>query len=59
MSELPKCIKCGSEFTYLDVSLYVCPECGHEWSGDDGEIEDESVKDSNGNVLVNGNSFIV
>ena len=32
MSNLPKCPKCGSEYTYEDGNMFVCPECAHEWS---------------------------
>ena len=31
MSNLPKCPKCSSEFTYEDGEMLICPECGHEW----------------------------
>ena len=31
MNEIPKCPKCGSEYTYFDGSLYVCPDCSHEF----------------------------
>ncbi|KAF0817468.1 Protein PhnA [Bacillus sp. ZZV12-4809] len=24
--------ECNSEYTYEDRSLFVCPECAHEWS---------------------------
>ena len=34
MSELPKCTDCGSEYTYEDGTMYVCPECAHEWARD-------------------------
>ncbi len=27
---LPKCPKCGSEYTYEDGNMLVCPECFHE-----------------------------
>ena len=27
---LPKCPKCGSEYTYEDRSMLVCPECFYE-----------------------------
>ncbi|HET8705131.1 MAG TPA: alkylphosphonate utilization protein, partial [Pseudomonadales bacterium] len=27
MSTLPPCPKCGSEYTYEDNSLFICPEC--------------------------------
>ena len=32
MTDLPKCTKCGSVHTYENGSLYICPECGHEWT---------------------------
>jgi protein PhnA len=32
MSTMPKCPKCSSELTYEDGSMYICPECAHEWS---------------------------
>jgi protein PhnA len=65
MSEgLPSCPKCGSEYTYPDGSLLVCPECAHEWApggaatGEEEE-EEEVVRDSVGNVLRDGDSVIV
>ncbi len=62
MNNLPKCPKCGSEFTYEDNMMYVCPECAHEWSKDGAE-EDSSdvriVKDANGNVLQDGDNVTV
>jgi len=62
MSALPNCLKCGSEYTYEDLSKYVCPECAHEWSKDSGneQAEDAPVfKDSNGNVLNDGDTVSV
>lgn len=62
MSNLPNCPKCNSEYTYEDGSLLVCPECAHEWSpGEETpKNEDEKiVKDSNGNVLNDGDSVTV
>ncbi len=62
MSSLPKCPKCGSEFTYEDGSNYVCPECAHEWSKDApaaGAEEKRVVKDAFGNVLNDGDSVTV
>jgi protein PhnA len=32
MSGLPNCPQCGSQFTYEDGAMLVCPECAHEWS---------------------------
>ncbi|MBV1913094.1 MAG: alkylphosphonate utilization protein, partial [Cycloclasticus sp.] len=37
MSDLPNCPQCHSEYTYEDGSLYICPECAHEWSKDSSE----------------------
>ena len=61
MSTLPKCPKCSSEFTYEDGSMYVCPECAHEWSQEATESADERriVQDAHGNVLQDGDSVTV
>lgn len=63
MSDLPPCPQCQSAFTYEDgSSLYICPECGHEWSKDDSEAVDENavvIKDSNGNLLQDGDTITV
>jgi len=61
MSGLPKCPRCGSEFTYEDGTMYVCPECAHEWSKDAAVATDEVrvVRDSNGNVLADGDTVTV
>jgi len=63
---LPPCPKCNSQLTYQDGPLYVCPECAHEWapssapavsSGDDEP--DLVVRDSNGNILADGDSVVM
>ncbi|OGI40962.1 MAG: alkylphosphonate utilization protein [Candidatus Muproteobacteria bacterium RBG_16_62_13] len=62
MSNLPKCPKCGSEFTYEDGNMFVCPECAHEWStAAVTESSDETlvVKDAHGNVLQDGDTVTV
>lgn len=61
MSDLPECPKCSSEYTYDDGSMYVCPECAHEWSKDAVASSDDArvIKDSNGNVLQDGDSVTV
>lgn len=62
MSSLPKCPQCNSEYTYEDGDMYVCPECAHEWSKDAAaESADESrvIKDSNGNILQDGDTITV
>lgn len=61
MSELPKCPKCSSEFTYADGALLICPECAHEWSAAAGAAASDEDgpkvwKDANGNVLADGDS---
>ena len=62
MSNLPNCPKCNSEYTYEDGSLFICPECAHEWAAE-LEIETDEdkkiIKDVNGNVLNDGDSVTV
>ena len=62
MSKLPKCPACGSEYTYEDGNMYVCPECAHEW-GRDAVVESTDnarvVKDAHGNVLEDGDTVTV
>jgi len=58
-----KCPQCGSDYPYQDGSLWICPECAHEWSGD-GEsaaaaAPEEGVRDANGNPLADGDSVTV
>lgn len=57
------CPKCNSEHAYEDGTLWVCPECAHEWSAEAGAIAAASpeagVRDSNGNALSDGDSVIV
>ncbi len=62
MSTLPPCLQCGSEYTYENGDLLVCPECAHEWSAQAqaGAAEQERViTDANGNVLQDGDSVTV
>ena len=57
---LPKCPKCGSEYTYEDGSMLVCPECFYEWTLErSSENEENIVKDANGNILQNGDSVTI
>lgn len=62
MNTLPSCPQCNSEYTYEDNHLYICPECGHEWSKDEprepGELP-AVVTDAHGNKLEDGDSVIV
>lgn len=61
MSDLSDCPSCGSEYTYVDANMYVCPECAHEWSMDTETIGDNdgAIKDAHGNVLQDGDSVTV
>jgi len=61
MSNLPKCPKCSSEFTYEDGEMLICPECGHEWDKNAAaDVDDvKVVVDSNGNVLKDGDMITV
>jgi len=62
MSNLPKCPKCSSEYTYEDETMYVCPECAHEWAKDSVvETTDHKrvVRDAYGNVLQDGDAVTV
>lgn len=60
METLPNCPECGSAYTYEDRGMMICPECGHEWTqGDAVEENDSAVKDSNGNVLADGDTVTV
>lgn len=64
MVALPNCPKCNSEYTYEDGNMFVCPECAHEWSQQVDSVnvnneEQQIVKDSNGNVLTDGDAVTV
>lgn len=62
MENLPNCPKCGSEYTYEDGALYICPECAHEWSPSAAADPEEGapvIKDANGNVLQDGDTVTV
>ena len=62
MSELPKCTKCSSEYTYEDGEMYVCPECGNEWAKGSSADNEDSAKtyyDAHGNELKDGDTVTV
>lgn len=58
MSDAPNCPKCNCDYTYNDGSMFVCPECGNEWSANDVQetSNDPVYKDANGVVLQNGDT---
>lgn len=58
------CPKCNSENVYFDGSLWICPDCAHEWiqeeTADETAAEaDGVIRDANGNELQDGDSVIV
>jgi protein PhnA len=62
MSSLPECPQCSSEYTYEDGTLYVCPECAHEWPKDpivESTDHKRVVRDAYGNVLQDGDTVTV
>ena len=61
MSEITKCPKCGGEYVYFDGSLYVCPDCAHEFNDESASADatDSVPRDSNGTELMDGDSVTV
>ncbi len=59
MTDIPKCPKCGSEYTYFDGSIYVCPDCSHEFDSIEETEEATVAKDSNGAELFDGDAVTV
>ncbi|HRH16454.1 MAG TPA: zinc ribbon domain-containing protein YjdM [Aquabacterium sp.] len=63
MSTLPACPQCTLENTYQDGAQLICPDCGHEWSPDVARADEEDaeavIKDSNGQVLTDGDAVIL
>jgi len=49
------------ENTYPDNDNYVCADCGHEWpmQAVEEESDERIVKDSNGNVLADGDAVVL
>lgn len=62
MNTLPPCPQCGSQYTYEDRNLVVCPECAHEWAqGEEAAGGEQSavVRDAHGVELSDGDSVTV
>ncbi|MFN2381405.1 MAG: zinc ribbon domain-containing protein YjdM [Guyparkeria sp.] len=62
MSDMPPCPECASTYTYHDGTLFVCPECGHEWSGEaetSNDADEPAARDANGNPLDDGDTVTV
>jgi len=60
MNNLPNCPKCHSAYTYEDGNLFICPECGNEWTEEmDNSKDSKSVTDAHGNILNDGDTVTV
>lgn len=61
MTTLPKCPKCGEEYTYEDGAMLICPMCAHEWPKDGPAADNDAlvIKDSVGNLLSDGDTVVV
>lgn len=63
----PQCPKCKAEYTYADGTLWICPQCAHEWSQvtassvdeENAPPTEESIRDANGKVLSDGDTVSV
>ena len=64
MADELKCPECNSENAYHDGSLWVCPDCTHEWNPEtvaDASSDEASrgVRDAHGSVLNDGDTVTV
>lgn len=62
MTELPRCPKCQSTYTYEDQGMLICPECAHEWpatAAPEAEPAGLVVRDANGTILQDGDTVSV
>lgn len=63
MTDTLHCVKCQSPYAYKDRGLFICPECAHEWSGNETQdevgAEEAVVRDANGTVLADGDTVMV
>ncbi len=62
MNSIPACPVCSSENTYPDDAMIICPDCAHEWNPSESNHAEDGervVKDSNGNVLADGDCVLL
>lgn len=62
MSDTPACPLCQSPYGYQDRNLWVCPECGHEWSDAEQDVsasDERIITDANGQRLADGDTVTV
>jgi protein PhnA len=56
---LPPCPDCQSVYAYSDGAMLNCPECGHSWDPDASPEQEGAIRDSNGNLLADGDTVTV
>ncbi len=56
---IPNCPKCQCEYTYEDGVMFICPECAYEWNAETEQSTERVYKDSNGNLLQDGDTVTV
>lgn len=57
-----RCPQCQCEYVYNDGTLWICPECAHEWNPEATPAEaapDTQIRDAYGNILRDGDSVSV
>jgi len=60
MEKTPNCPLCGMGNTYFDGTMFICPDCFHEWTEEaPAEAEDNTPRDSNGAELMDGDAVTV
>ena len=59
MSSVPACPQCTLENTYADGALWICADCGFEWTAEESAGSTLVVRDSNGNTLQAGDTVTV
>lgn len=60
MEGTPNCPACSMGNTYFDGTMFICPDCFNEWTGEaDSSTEDTTPRDSNGAELFDGDAVTV
>ena len=60
---IPSCSQCGMPNTYPDGALLICADCWYEWpiqqSSETNDDSESVIRDSNGNILSDGDSVVI
>jgi len=62
MENTPNCPVCKMHNTYFDGTLFICPDCGHEFNIEHSieKVDMDNIpRDSNGTELMDGDSVTV